>query len=1525
MSDSATIAHQQETIAELRMQIAAFQQNVDELRAEVAYLRAIIDHIPVAVAVKDQHRRYILANDYLSHVLPQPAQQVVGRSDDEIWPPDLAATFQALDRAALETEGPVIRDIDLPEREPALTLRVYTFPLHLDAADAEHSTSMGMVGVDVTSWAQSETVAQKHEERLAAIVNSLDGIVWSTNARTHRVRYLSPAVEAIYGHPPSDFFSNPRLWYEMIHPEDTGAVSQHNRFLFQNGVAEVEYRIVRPDGEIRWLLVRSSLVYDRDGNPSRVDGITTDVTERKMIEDALRQSEARYRLIANNATDMLSRHRPDGVYLYASPACTALLGYQPEDLVGTRLDEWVHPDDMALVQMIEHPPFDVSTSEAVRYRIRHKDGRYIWFETTMRIVSDPATGNVSEIIAVSRNISERKQIEARLEHSLALLQATIESTAEGILVISNSDEIVSYNQRLIELWDLPDDWLDYTSGQARFKLLVERVTNPQAFIRRVSELRSNPALEGHDTVELKNGRFLERSSMPYRIGETIVGRVWSFRDVTDRRRAEDLLRASQVRLKAIFDHADVGIGLADTDGYYQQVNHHWSELLGCDAEAMCQMTYRDIVHPEDAAAHELYLQMLLAGEIESYRLESRFASRSGAYFWGALSVSSICNDQGRLEAVLYIVVDITEQKRMQEAERAALDLTQMRAAELEQLKHFAETLNQAVSPDKALQDSLNMLAHLVDARAGWLWIVAETGEPTLIATYNLAAVPYHDAIMHPVSSSCECLRQLLDNELEEPSALIPCSKLQSYQPDMPQTKTHHTSISIKAGGRPVGLLNLVLPDERTLSPSELRLFQAVRDQFGVAMERAVLFAQTTEDLRREQRLNEVTRAINSALDVPTVLQTIVRLIVELVGAEVGDMGLINAEGDQFTFPYFFNVPQAMLKARNNLPKRSGLFYHVFESGESILLDEYSNHPGALPHFIATGLHSVMIVPIIAGDERIGVLGLYNMTTWKRFSERDLALAESVGRQAGIAIQNARLYESERQRVRTLDALRAIMNEVSMVSMELELHDLLRNILQRAIELLHAHDGELALYDDTNHELEVLVNYNLDPEFQGTRQTLGEGIMGHVGMTRQPLIVHDYQTWEGRSLAYDGLEPHAMLAVPLLAGSRFIGVIGVGDTDTKRTFTQDDVQIFSLFAQQATISIQNAQLFEDAQRRAEEAETLRQAGAVVAASLNQDESIERILEQLEYVVPYDSASVQLLRDGMLEIVGGRGFPNRESVVGLRFAVDYSNPGQVVFREWQPHILADAPALYPAFRQAPHDHIRSWLGVPLVFQEKLIGMLALDSTQPDHFTPHHAKLVAAFADQVAIALEHARLFAEMQHMAITDPLTLLYNRRHFFDLAYREVNRTKRYRSPLSAIMLDVDHFKRVNDQYGHAVGDQVLRAVAKWCRSNLRATDIIGRYGGEEFVILLPETDHKQARMVAENMREKLEQTLIVTDSQSLQITVSLGIATMTARDSDELDDLLNRADHALLLAKSQGRNRIVTWDEQQTNSSNKDT
>ena len=162
-----------------------------------------------------------------------------------------------------------------------------------------------------------------------------------------------------------------------------------------------------------------------------------------------------------------------------------------------------------------------------------------------------------------------------------------------------------------------------------------------------------------------------------------------------------------------------------------------------------------------------------------------------------------------------------------------------------------------------------------------------------------------------------------------------------------------------------------------------------------------------------------------------------------------------------------------------------------------------------------------------------------------------------------------------------------------------------------------------------------------------------------------------------------------------------------------------------------------------------AETLFRAGTAVAATLDREEAIERILEQLAHVVPYDSASVQLLREDYLEIVGGRAGPGQKSVVGTRFPVPGDNPNTNVIQQRRPCILGDAPAAYAeAFRERIHSHIRSWLGVPLVIQDQVIGMLTVDSVQPDYFTSDHARLVTAFAGQMAVAIENSRLYAEAQ---------------------------------------------------------------------------------------------------------------------------------------------------------------------------------
>lgn len=172
-----------------------------------------------------------------------------------------------------------------------------------------------------------------------------------------------------------------------------------------------------------------------------------------------------------------------------------------------------------------------------------------------------------------------------------------------------------------------------------------------------------------------------------------------------------------------------------------------------------------------------------------------------------------------------------------------------------------------------------------------------------------------------------------------------------------------------------------------------------------------------------------------------------------------------------------------------------------------------------------------------------------------------------------------------------------------------------------------------------------------------------------------------------------------------------------------------------------------------------------------------------------------------------------------------------------------------------------------------------------------------------------LEH--LYALAQKAAVTDSLTEVFNRRGFFDLCEREFERARRYKRPVSIIMFDLDHFKKLNDTYGHAVGDFVLRETAQRCFHSLRKVDVIGRYGGEEFVILLPETLLENACLVAERLRTLANEPL-TTDGKTLTVSISLGVAQHTG-DAADLDTLLRNADVALYQAKEAGRNCVRSF------------
>ena len=201
-------------------------------------------------------------------------------------------------------------------------------------------------------------------------------------------------------------------------------------------------------------------------------------------------------------------------------------------------------------------------------------------------------------------------------------------------------------------------------------------------------------------------------------------------------------------------------------------------------------------------------------------------------------------------------------------------------------------------------------------------------------------------------------------------------------------------------------------------------------------------------------------------------------------------------------------------------------------------------------------------------------------------------------------------------------------------------------------------------------------------------------------------------------------------------------------------------------------------------------------------------------------------------------------------------------------------------------------------------------ALLATNP--ITDAQGRYAGALA-MVTDITDRKRMENTLRQLATQDSLTGLFNRRHFFSLAQQEFERSQRYRHPLSLLMLDLDYFKAINDTYGHQLGDQVLQAVAGVIRAGLRQIDIACRYGGEEFVVLLPETAPATALSVAQRVCAALVTTPVATAQGAVSVTVSIGVAALTDHEPLTLDDLLERADRALYAAKAAGRNRVELW------------
>ncbi len=698
----------------------------------------------------------------------------------------------------------------------------------------------------------------------------------------------------------------------------------------------------------------------------------------------------------------------------------------------------------------------------------------------------------------------------------------------------------------------------------------------------------------------------------------------------------------------------------------------------------------------------------------------------------------------------------------------------------------------------------------------------------------------------------------------------------------------------------LGVLWLESHTTGVFSQDQCDLLEKLGQFSGEIFDKHQLHREICIKMQRERLLNEATRQINSALEQPLIFQTSVQHAMTLFQADAACFVLYD-DHRVLHLPYQRNIPPD-INPDDPLPP-DDLLWQTVKDGIPWLLENYPKHPLAKETWIKAGIKSAISVPLYIRGQILGAFYLFRTRDREVFEATDLESLETLGGQISTTLQNARLFANERQRADELGALRDTLADFSA---QLGLPDLMHAILRRAAALLLASGGELGLYEPEYGGLRVVSCYNMGQSDEGTFIPIGQGVMGTVVQTGEILIIPNYGAWENRLLECTQYVGHSVIAAPLRARGKLVGVINIVDENTGRVFNENEIHILKTFAQQAAIAVDNAHLFEAANRRAEEAETLREVSLIVAGILDKDQAVQRILELLGRVVICDSAIVLLKEADVLKVVGERQWAETPSFLDVAFPIESDSPYSEVARHNTPLLLPDISERFPEWRESH----QACMAVPLNAHNQVLGVLAVHRSDPHYFTQTNLRLLSAFASHVSTAIANAHLYKEAQYLAITDPLTRIYNRRYFFEIAQREFDRATRYDHQLSMLMLDIDHFKAVNDTYGHQTGDIALQKVANICRGSIRDIDILARYGGEEFIILLPDTGQQGALHVAHRIGNKISNVPTNVGEYSIPITASIGVATLT-KEITTLDMLIGQADTMLYKAKEAGRNRVM--------------